>query len=161
MKIARVTLKPCQRLTRLNPKAYIGYQLNGHTVEHLVIADNQGHKSTVSLKVHCGECLFCHFLKTTKIVGTPTLEDHGRIRFTILYTGTARRLINRHRDRLESLEVYDYRSTILTEKQRKAIQIAAEEGLSPTRVAEKLGVSRQAAGKLLRKAMAKIARTIA
>lgn len=87
------------------------------------------------------------------------LNDGSLIRFHVLYTREAERLLAAHKGQVVSLEIISPGNLLLTKRQEEALILAAVNGTaSPTLIARKLGISRQAASKLLSKALKKLVR---
>ena len=153
MKVARITMRPCQQLRRLGPKNYIGYRVNGDTVEHYVTTRSGGH---VKLRLRCDDCFFAKLVKSSYIVSPPVLHD-GYIRFLAVYTNAVRRLVSRHKDQLLSIDIMDSRNVILTDKQRAVFRLISRSGHRPSTIARNWGVSRTAVHKTIKTALRKIA----
>lgn len=71
MRVARIAMRPCHRLRRLGPKNYIGYRVNGDTVEHYV-ATRTGGRAKLRLRcLRCDDSFFGKLVKTSYIVSPP------------------------------------------------------------------------------------------
>jgi DNA-binding CsgD family transcriptional regulator len=153
----------CEAFQRAYPTAYVGYQiLDDGRIEHLLLSENSGLKR-VKLKMDCDKCVLGRLVKSSKLVSMPTVLDDGKkIRFVTTYNREVKRILSEHRSQLVSVEVLDLRSVVLTRRQRELLRIVANgAGTSPSRVAVRLGVSRQAAQKLLTNLVKKIATIMA
>ncbi len=149
----------CEAFQRAHPVAYVGYQiLDDGRIEHLLLSDSNGLRK-VKLKMDCNKCVLGRLVKSSKLVSMPTVLDDGkRIRFMALYNREVKRILSEHRDQLVGVDVLDLRSVVLTRRQRELLRVVANgAGTSPSRVAVKLGVSRQAAQKMLHNLVKKIA----
>ncbi len=163
MRVARIVMWGCQAFQSLRPQAYVGYRLlSDGRIEHLLIRKGYG-LETVKLRMECDECILGKLLKSSTLVSMPIVLDDGRrLRFLVAYNHETKRLIARHRDQLDTIEILDLRRVVLTKKQRQVLRLAANgTGTSPTKIADKLGVSRQAAQKLLQNLVRKISTIMA
>lgn len=160
MKVARITMWGCEAFQRVCPSAYVGYQMLGDgRIEHLLLKDKGGVK--VRLRLDCEDCVLGRLLKSSKLVSMPAVVDGVKVRFMTIYNREVRRVLSQHKHQLVNVEVLDLRSVVLTRRQRELLRVVADgAGTSPSRVARRLGVSRQAAQKLLNNLVRKIATII-
>jgi len=156
LRLAVITMKQCRLLRELRPRGYLAFGSCGaarEMIEHIV-EDQRGRME--KLRVSCRDCVLAQLLQGSYVVGQPVLLAGGLIRFVAVYTNATRRIISRNKSRLVSVEVVDARSLLLTPRQRAVLgMLGGSETI--TSIASRLGVSRAAAGKLVRRALQKIA----
>ncbi len=153
MKALRVTMHVCQRLASLKPRAYIGYRIvDENTIKHLVLV---GRRRLAKVRVDCSECVLGKLMKTSTLLSMPVLEGE-LVRFIVLDTPALHRMLQNHGGRVVGVEPISISNIVLTEKQRKILQPAASASPTPSRIAAALGVTRQAAQRLLRQVVRKL-----
>ncbi|HID41700.1 MAG TPA: hypothetical protein EYP33_06060 [Pyrodictium sp.] len=156
MKLAVITMKQCQLLRGLKPRSYLAFGSCGaarRMIEHII---EDQHGRIEKLRVSCRDCILAQLLQGSYIVGQPVLLPEGLIRFVAVYTNATRRTISRNKSRLVSVEIIDARSLLLTPRQRAVLRMLGDSA-TITGIASRLGVSRAAAGKLVRRTLQKLA----
>ncbi len=151
MKLAVITMKQCPVAASAKPKAYLGFRCTASYVEHLL----ESSKGPARIRRECRGCVLAGIVEGSYLVSTPIVFEDGRIRFIAVYNNAVRRLLQRHRDQLVSVEIVDSRSLLLTPRQRRLIALMAENP-SPSRLASILGVTRPSASKAVRRVLRKL-----
>lgn len=150
----RITMVGCEALQRVKPRAYLGYRIleDGRIEHHLV----RGRRRLVRLRVDCDRCVLGRLLKASAVVSTPVVIDGRLVRFLVLDSREARRIVGETPSRLVSVEQVELENLVLTDRQRHALRLAADgAGPTPSRLARALGVTRQAAQRLLKTVLRK------
>ncbi len=160
MRALRVTLVGCEALRRAGARAYLGYRLlDDGRIEHVLV---RGRRRAVRIRVRCDDCVLGRLLKASALVSMPVIVEGRLVRFLVLETREVERLLRESGDRVVSVEPVEVDDLVLTERQRRVLRLAADGGgLSPSRIAARLGVTRQAAQKLLRAALRKVSALLA
>jgi DNA-binding CsgD family transcriptional regulator len=156
MRVARVAMRQCSELRELGAEGYLGFNVSGcpGRVEHVVVRGRR----VVRFQKRCDDCILSFLARKTHLLGMPVLRSDGTIVFTVPLDKTVRRLLRENRDNVVSVEEVDYREVFLTERQRTVIRlISTGEASNISRVAEKLGISKPAAYKIVRSALRKLA----
>lgn len=162
MRAAVVVMQACNKLIKEKPIAYLSYQVeeDGY-IKHLIVKLDGERLRLKILKVACHDCFLYHTMKKSKLLSMPSVQEGGdKLKFVVMYTSQTKNLIDKYRDRIESFEVTDLRGLLLTKRQREVLSTAALRGPSPSRIAKELGISRQAAQKLIAKALKKLTRIL-
>lgn len=168
MKVAVITIEPCFTVRELGACSYVGYRIYGDRVEHLVIAGGRsgscrhaGKPKVVKFRKRCDECVLGMLLRRSALVTLPTLSSDGSaIRFVVVYSRAVRALLKERGERVVSVKVLDLRRVLLTHRQRLALRLVAS-GTPISKVAAELGITKQAARKLLGRLMRKLAEVMA
>jgi DNA-binding CsgD family transcriptional regulator len=151
----RVTIIGCEALKKVKPAAYLGYKLlEDGRIEHLLL---KGRRRAVRVRVRCDECVLSRILKASALLSMPVVVDGYLVRFLVLETREVAKLLEESRGRVVSVERVEVEDLVLTDRQRYVLKLAADGGgASPSRIAWKLGVTRQAAQKLIKTALRKV-----
>ncbi len=163
MRVAKIVMWGCDYLQKVSPTTYIGYQLkNSEKIEHLLIRKTDKGLKRIRLRADCSRCILGKLIRTSKLVAMPVIvgERKGKkiIKFIVLYNREVRKLLATHRDQLVDIEITSIRRVVLTDRQREVLMLAANGvGTSPTRIASKLNISRQAAQKIIHNLVRKLA----
>ncbi|GEM_PF-6866124 len=163
MRVAKIVMWGCDYLQKTKPTIYIGYQLkDGERIEHLLIKKTENGLKRIRLRAECDKCILGRLIKSSKLVAMPVIigEKNKRkmIKFIVLYNREIQKLLTKHREQLVDVEIISIRRVMLTDRQREVLVLAANgTGTSPTRIASKLNISRQAAQKILYNLVRKLA----
>jgi len=156
LRVARVTMRQCRELLELGPDGYLGFNVSGcpGRVEHVLVRGRR----VVRFQKRCDQCILSMLARGTHLLGMPVLRNDGTIVFTVPLDRWVRKTLREHSDEVVSVEEVDYREVFLTERQRTALKlISTGEASNISRVAERLGISKPAAYKIVRSALRKLA----
>jgi len=156
MKLLRLEMWQCERVRR-EEAGYLATHFGRCPlyIEHLITSGN----SVKRVRVGCENCVLAKLYRASYVVGSPVLTPDGRIRFYVRKDKKVKRIIEEHIDDLISVEEVDHREVVLTPRQREAIRLLASgEASNITRLAAKLGISKPAALRLVRRSLRKLAR---
>jgi len=157
MKLLRLEMWQCERVRREEADGYLATHFGRCPlyIEHLVTSGNTVKK----VRVGCENCVLAKLYRASYVVGNPVLTPDGKIQFYVRKDKRVERIIRDHAKDLISVEEVDHREVTLTPRQREAIRLLATgQASNITRLAEKLGISKPAALRLVKRSLRKLAR---
>ncbi|AET32200.1 hypothetical protein [Pyrobaculum ferrireducens] len=151
MRVIILREKPCKYFletveNNVENLEYVGFSVYGGKIIHYL------RRGKVLYRVTCRGCVLTELLKRSALVDMPRV-DEGHIVFTLLYTPGLEKML---RHRIYTVE--ERKFIRLSAKQRKALRLFAEGGLSA--VASGLGISKSAACRLVKRALEKTIRLL-
>lgn len=157
MRVARVTMKPCRKLEETYACRYLGFRLaNGDKIEHY-LEENNGKR--IKLRVPCNNCVLGRLLRTSFLVSIPVIVNENgsrRLRFLVVVNGVVRRLLMEYSSQLDEVEIDDARNYYLTPRQAEALKLLSNGANTVSGLSRKLGISKVAASKLIKRGLRKI-----
>lgn len=149
-------MRPCELLKAISPSLYLGFELvDDGCIEHFLMT--KGCKEFRRLRIECENCMLGRLIRSSALLSSPMIVKQKAIRFLVLYNLSVRKILSDYRDQLIDLEVIDLRKVVLTEKQKQVLRMAGDGiGLSTSTLARRLGVSKPAARKLVRRTLCKV-----
>ena len=157
MKLLRITMKQCDTVRNIGAEEYLGTRLGSCPlrIEHIIVSG----KRIEHVKKSCDSCILAKLYHSTYVVGNPTLTPEGGIVFIAINTREVRRILKHHKEELINVEEVDPRNIYLTPRQKEALKLLATgEASNISRLARRLGITKPAALKLVRKSLQKLAK---
>ena len=155
MRVLIVTAEPCEAVKALGAEGYVGFRLDPRGCEwvsHALLRRGR----VVNVARRCEECVFGVLARSGHVLAAPTLTGGGRMRFVVEDTWRVRRALRAFSDQVVSVEEADARGLVLTARQRRVLALISDGAGSIAEVARRLGVSKTAASKLVRKTLRKL-----
>lgn len=156
MRLIRVVIRQCETLKSLQADEYLGTRIGycPYKIEHIVVSRRKIHV----FSKECESCVLAKLIRNTHVIGLPVIKEDQTIHFIVRESRNTLRVLREHAEDIVEIEPVDYREVYLTIRQKEALRLLANGDASNiSRLARKLGISKPAALKLVKKSIQKIA----
>ncbi|MCE4609397.1 MAG: hypothetical protein GSR77_00890 [Desulfurococcales archaeon] len=157
MKLLEVIMWQCELIRKLEAEDYLGVSLRRcpEKIEHIIVSDNK----VKNVNVRCENCILAKLMKSTHIIGSPTIVNGGKIRFVVKNNASVKKLLKEHSYQLVEIKEVDHRELYLTRRQKEVLSLLVSGRVSnATQLSRLLKISKPAALKLIKRSIRKLAR---